>query len=72
MSPLILLPAETDPVLEEGRGKENLDRPYSSSGSKVVLILLTKVVAVHIEISAVYVRGAGLQLLSGHLGNDGS
>ena len=72
MSPLVLLPAEADPVPEEGRSKENSGRPRSSSGSKVVFTLLTEVVAVHVGLSAVYVRGAGLQLLPGHLGDDGS
>ena len=71
MSPLVLLPAEADPVSEEKRGKGNLGRPRSSSGSKVVLTLLTEVVAVHVGLSAVYIRGAGLQLLSGHLEDDG-
>ena len=70
MSPLVLLPAEADLVLEEGRGKRNSGRPRGSSGSKVVLTLLTEVVAVHVGLSAVYVRGAGLQLLPGHLGDD--
>ena len=60
MSPLVLLPAEADPVPEKGRGKGNLDRPRSSGGSKVVLTLLTKVVAIHVGLSAVYVWEAGL------------
>ena len=55
MSPLILLPAEANLVPEEERGKENPGRPRSSSGSKVVLTLLTKVVAVHMGLSAIYV-----------------
>ena len=72
MSPLVLLATETDLVPEEGRGKKNLGRPRSSGGSKVVLTLLTEVVAVHVRLSAVYVQGAGLQLLLGHLGDNGS
>ena len=52
---LVLLPVETDPVPEERCGKKNLSKPCSSSSSKVVLILLTKVVAVHVELSMVYV-----------------
>ena len=72
MSPLILLPTEADPVLEEGHGKGNLGRLRSSGSSKVVFILLTEVVAIHIGLSAVYVRGAGLQLFPEHLGDDGS
>ena len=72
MSLLVLLPAEADPVLEERCGKGNPGRPRGSSGSKVVLTLLTEVVAVHVGLSAIYVRGAGLQLLPGHLGDDGN
>ena len=72
MFSFVLLPAEVDLVLEEGRGKENSGRPHSSCGSKVVLTLLTEVVAVNMGLSAVYVRGAGLQLLPEHLGDDGS
>ena len=72
MFPLILLLAEADLVLEEGHGKGNLGRPRSSGGSKVVLILLTEVVAVHVGLSAVYVRGTGLQLLPGHFKDNGS
>ena len=58
--PLVLLPAETDPVLEERHGKKNLDRSHSSSGSKIVLKLLTKVVAIHVGLSAIYVSQMGL------------
>ena len=60
ISPLVLLPAEANPVLEERRGKRDPGRPRSSSGSKIVLILLTEVVAVYVGLSMVYVRGAGL------------
>ena len=63
MSPLVLLPAEAGSVLEEGRGKENLISPRSSSGSKIVFILLTEVVAVYMGLSAIYVQGTGLQWL---------
>ena len=66
---LVLLPAETDPILEEGCGKRNLSRPRSSSGNKIVLTLLTEVVAVHVGLSAIYIRGTGLQLFPGHLGD---
>ena len=72
MFSLILLPAEANPVLEEGRDKRYPGRPHSSGGSKVILTLLTEVVAVHVELSAVYIRETGLQLLAGCLGNDGS
>ena len=72
MSPLILLPAEADPVPEKRRGKENSSRPRGSGGSKIVLTLLTKVVAIHVGLSAVYVRGADLQILPGHLKDNAS
>ena len=72
MFPLVLLLAEADPVPKEGRSKENLGRPCSSNGNKVVFTLLTEVVAVHVGLSTVYVWGAGLQLLLGHLGDDKS
>ena len=72
MFPLVLLPAEADPVLQERRGKGNPDRSRSSSGSKIVLTLLTEVIAVHVGLSAIYGRGTGFQLLPGCLGNDGS
>ena len=55
MSLLVLLPAETDPVPQEEHGKGNPGRSHSSSGSKIVLTLLTEVVAVHVGLSAVYV-----------------
>ena len=72
MSPLVLLPAEADPVPEERRGKGNSGRPRGSSGSKIVLTLLTEVVAVHMGLSVVCVRKTGLHLLPRHLGDDGS
>ena len=71
ISPLVLLPAEADPVPQERRGKGNLGRSCGSSSSKIVLTLLTKVVAVHMGLSAIYVREMGLQLLPGCLGNNG-
>ena len=72
MSLFVLLPAEADPVSEEGRGKKNLSRPPSSSSSKVVLTLLTEVVAIHVRLSAIYVWEAGFQLLPRHLGDNES
>ena len=72
ISPLVLLPREADPVPEDRRGKRNPGRPRSSSGSKIILTLLTGVVAVYVGLPAVHVRGIGFQLLAGCLGNDGS
>ena len=71
MSPLILLPAEADPVLLEKRGQGNSGRLRGSGGSKIVLILLAEVVTVYVKLSMVYFRGTGLQLFPGHFG-DGS
>ena len=53
MSLLVLLPAKADPVPQEKRGKKNPGRSRGSSGSKIVLTLLTEVVAVHVRLSAV-------------------
>ena len=72
MSLLVLLPAEADLVPEERRGKENPGRPHGFCGSKIVLTLLTEVVTVYLRLSVIYVCGTGLQLLPGHLGDNGS
>ena len=53
MLPLVLLPAEANPVPEEGRGKGNPGRSRGSSNSKIVFTLLTEVVAVYVGLSAV-------------------
>ena len=53
MSPLVLLPAEADPVPQERRGKENPGRSRGSSGRKIVLTLLIEVVAVYVRLSVV-------------------
>ena len=60
MSPLVLLPAEADPIPQERCGKGYPGRSRSSSGSKIVFTLLTEVVAVYVGLSVVYVRGTGL------------
>ena len=72
MSPLVLLLAEADLVPEEGRGKKNPGRSRSSSGSEIVLTLPTEIVAVHVGLPTIHVRGPGLQLLAGYLDNDRS
>ena len=72
MCPLILLPVEADPVTQARHAKGNLGRSRSSSGSKIVLTLLIEVIAVHVGLSAIYVRGTGLQLFPGYLGDNGS
>ena len=60
ISPLVLLPAEANPVPEERRGKRDPGRLHSSIGSEIVLIPLTEVIAIYMGLSAVYVREAGL------------
>ena len=72
ISPLVLLPAEADPVPQEGRGKGTLNRSRSFSGSKIVFTLLIEFVIVHVGLFAVYVQGTGFQLLPECLGNNGS
>ena len=56
----MLLPAETYPVLEERRGKKNLVSIRSSKNGKVILKLLTEIVAVHVGLSEIYIQGMGL------------
>ena len=55
MSPLVLLPAEANPVPKKRRSKKDPGRPRSSSGSGIVLTLLTEVVAVHVGLSVIYI-----------------
>ena len=70
--PFILLPAETDPVLEERCDKKNLGRLCNSSSSKVVLTLLTEILTVYVGLSAIYVQSTDFQLISGLRGGGGS
>lgn len=52
---LILLSAEIDLVSKEGRSKKNLISALSFSGGKVIVILLTEIVAFYMEFITVYV-----------------
>ena len=61
---LVLLPAEADLVLKEGRSKGDLVSLPSSSNGKVVLTLLTEVVGFHMGISAVHVWRTAFKGLS--------
>ena len=61
MLPVILLPAEVDLVSKERCGKENLVSPPSSIVGKVVLTLLTEVIALHVGFSLIHVQGTGFQ-----------
>ena len=58
---IVLLQTKSDLVLEERHGKRNLVSFSSSSGSKLVLTLLTEVVALYIGLSAIYIWGTGFQ-----------
>ncbi len=60
----MLLPAEVDSVSEEKGRKQTsvwLGRP---AGGKMVLTLLTEVIAFHVGPTAINVRGLGLELVS--------
>ena len=63
MFPLVLLPAEVDPILEKKHSKKNLVSSGSPSNSEIVFTLLTKVVAVYMGLSAIYVQRISLQWL---------
>ncbi len=60
----MLLPAEVNSVPEEGGRKRNLVWPGGPAGGKMVLTLLTEVIAFHVGPTAVDVRGLGLELVS--------
>ena len=53
---LVLLPAETDAVLEKRCSKKYVVRSFCSGSSKMVLILLTEVVTGHIVITPLNIR----------------
>lgn len=59
--PLVLLPIVANLVLEEKNVKKNLLNPSNSSRGKVVFILLTKLLALHVELSIVHVWGTNFQ-----------
>ena len=54
--PLVLLPTEVDAVPKEGCCKGNTVGTLSPSGSKVILTLLTEVIAFHMGLTAIDVR----------------
>ena len=55
--PLILLLAEIDLVPKKRCGKKNLVSLFRSSDSKVVIILLTEVVALYVGLFTIYIQG---------------
>ena len=52
----MLLPVETDAILEEGCCKRNVIRTLCSGGGEMIFALLTEVVAGHVVISLIYIR----------------
>ncbi len=60
----MLLPAEVDLVSEEGDRKRNSVWPGGPAGGKMVLTLLTEVIAFHMGSTAVDVQGLGLEFVS--------
>lgn len=52
---LILLLVETDLVPKEKYSKKNVIRPFSSSGGKIIPILLTKVIAFYVGFFVVHI-----------------
>lgn len=53
--PLVLLLAEADLVLKKERNKKNLLSLSSSNSSKIVITLLTEVIALHVGLSVVQI-----------------
>ena len=56
MLPLILLPTEVDAVPQEGCCKENAVGAFGSSGGKVILTLLSEVIAFHVRFTTIDVK----------------
>ena len=54
--PLVLLPTEVDVVTQEGCCKGNTVGTFGSGGSKVILTLLAKVIALHVGLTTIDVR----------------
>ena len=59
----MLLPIEFDPIPQEKGCKRNLVWPGDSIGSKMVFILLTKVVVFYVGLTAVDIWGLDLELV---------
>ena len=56
----MLVPAEADPIAEEKACKRGAVEASSSGGGKMIFILLTEVVALHVRLTIVEVRELGL------------
>ena len=57
--PLILLPAEADLISKKTRSKKHLVSNFISSGGKVILTLLTKLVISFMRFIVIYIQEAG-------------
>ena len=56
MVPLVLLPTEIDAVPKERCCKRNIVGTYDPNGGKVILTLLTEVIAFHVGLTTIDVR----------------
>ena len=56
MLPLVLLPIEVDAITQERCCKRNAVGAFGSGGGKVILTLLTKVIAFHVGFTTIDVR----------------
>ena len=56
----MLLPAEQSLVFKKQAGKRYVVQSRGTSGSKMVFILLTEVVTLHVTLTAVKIQGLGL------------
>ena len=56
MLPLVLLPTEVDTVPKEGCCKGNAVGAFGSGGGKVILTLLTEVIAFYVGLTTIDVR----------------
>lgn len=57
----MLLPPEQSFFLEKNSSKKDLIEASSSGRSKIVFALLDEVIAVHMRLTFIYVRGSGLK-----------
>lgn len=55
----VLLSTKADSVLKKRRSKKNLIRAFNSNGSKIILILITKILAFYLRFFVVYIGGVG-------------
>ena len=63
MLPLVLLPSEVDAVTQERCCKENMVGAFGSGVGKVILTLLTEVIAFHVGFITIHVRESAFQQL---------